>query len=109
MTWEEPIFADNVKIKHVMASKLPGNVLGLGKHDVLYEADIRSIPAVEVLAATQVRRTDEGHSALNDYVAQLVDGVVDAPGGVDHGMVDAQAMRNHARWTRSACFRKPRV
>jgi len=39
VNWEEPIFADNVKIKHVMASKLPGNVLGLGKHDVLYEAE----------------------------------------------------------------------
>ena len=39
VNWEEPIFADNVKIKHVMASKLPGNSLGIGKHDVLYEAE----------------------------------------------------------------------
>jgi N utilization substance protein B len=44
--------------------------------DVLYEADIRSIPALDVLAATQARRTDEGQAALNDYVAQLVDGVI---------------------------------
>jgi N utilization substance protein B len=44
--------------------------------DVLYEADIRSIPALDVLAATQSRRTDEGQAALNDYVAQLVDGVI---------------------------------
>eukprot|EP00095_Tigriopus_kingsejongensis_P010187 maker-scaffold105_size367834-snap-gene-2.37 protein:Tk10187 transcript:maker-scaffold105_size367834-snap-gene-2.37-mRNA-1 annotation:"hypothetical protein DAPPUDRAFT_303147" len=36
--WEEPIFADNVKIKHVMASKMPGQLLGEGKHDVLYQA-----------------------------------------------------------------------
>jgi N utilization substance protein B len=44
--------------------------------DVLYEADIRLIPALDVLAATQARRTDEGQAALNDYVAQLVDGVI---------------------------------
>ena len=36
--WEEPIFADNVKITHVMASKLPGYPLKQGRHDVLYQA-----------------------------------------------------------------------
>jgi N utilization substance protein B len=44
--------------------------------DVLYEADIRSVSAVEILASTQARRSDEGQAALNEYVAQLVDGVV---------------------------------
>ena len=36
--WEEPIFADNVKIAHVMASKLPGYKMKAGRHDVLYQA-----------------------------------------------------------------------
>ncbi|XP_059084978.1 fibrillin-2-like [Tigriopus californicus] len=36
--WEEPIFADNVKIKHVMASKMPGQLFEEGKHNVLYQA-----------------------------------------------------------------------
>ena len=36
--WEEPIFADNVKITHVMASKLPGYRMKAGRHDVLYQA-----------------------------------------------------------------------
>ena len=36
--WEEPIFADNVKISHVMASRMPGQMLTEGKHDVLYAA-----------------------------------------------------------------------
>ncbi len=36
--WEEPIFADNVKISHVMASRMPGQMLTEGKHDVLYQA-----------------------------------------------------------------------
>ena len=38
MFWDEPIFADNVKITHVMASKMPGQLLTEGKHDVLYQA-----------------------------------------------------------------------
>ena len=37
VSWEEPIFADNVKITHVMASKLPGYYLREGRHDVLYQ------------------------------------------------------------------------
>ncbi len=44
--------------------------------DVLYEADIRSVPAVDILAATAARRSDEGQSTLNEYVTELVDGVV---------------------------------
>ena len=44
--------------------------------DVLYEADIRSVPAGEILEATIARRTDDGHAALNDYVRELVEGVV---------------------------------
>ena len=58
--WDEPIFADNVKIAHVMASKLPGidsliylifsnhfyyacfyysgYKMKAGRHDVLYQA-----------------------------------------------------------------------
>jgi N utilization substance protein B len=51
--------------------------------DVLYEADIRSIPAADVLAATQSRRTDEGQAALNDYVEQLVAGVLAHQGYID--------------------------
>ncbi|MDO8307855.1 MAG: transcription antitermination factor NusB [Actinomycetota bacterium] len=43
--------------------------------DVLYEADIRALPAADVLAATAARRADEGQAALNAYVAELVDGV----------------------------------
>ena len=37
VSWEEPIFADNVKITHVMASKLPGYFMREGRHDVLYQ------------------------------------------------------------------------
>jgi len=44
--------------------------------DVLYEADIRSVPAVDILSATAARRSDEGQSTLNEYVTELVDGVV---------------------------------
>jgi len=44
--------------------------------DVLYEADIRSVPAVDILSATAARRSAEGQSTLNEYVTELVDGVV---------------------------------
>ena len=43
--------------------------------DVLYEADIRSMAPADVLAATALRRTDEGQASLNEYVTELVDGV----------------------------------
>jgi N utilization substance protein B len=51
--------------------------------DALYEADIRSIPAADVMAATVTRRTDEGQAALNEYVEQLVDGVVTHQAHID--------------------------
>jgi N utilization substance protein B len=51
--------------------------------DVLYEADIRSIPAADVLSATQSRRSDEGQAALNEYVAQLVEGVLSHQAYID--------------------------
>jgi len=44
--------------------------------DVLYEADIRSVRAAEILEATVTRRTDEGQASLNEYVRELVEGVV---------------------------------
>ncbi len=43
--------------------------------DVLYEADIRGVPAPEVLASTVRRRAEDGQPTLNDYVADLVAGV----------------------------------
>ncbi len=44
--------------------------------DVLFEADARGLPAVEVLEATHQRRHDEGQAAMNAYVGELVRGVV---------------------------------
>jgi len=32
------VFSDNAKIKHVMASRMPGQFLSAGKHHVLYRA-----------------------------------------------------------------------
>ena len=43
--------------------------------DVLYEADIRGTSPVDVLAATALRRSDEGQASLNEYVTELVEGV----------------------------------
>ncbi len=43
--------------------------------DVLFEADARGIDPSAVLATTQDRRHDEGHAAMNPYVAVLVAGV----------------------------------
>jgi hypothetical protein len=31
--WEDPIFADNVKISHVMASRMSGQMMTEGKHE----------------------------------------------------------------------------
>jgi len=45
--------------------------------DVLYEADLRSGPSADVLAAAQERRLDEGQTPLNSYTVALVDGVRD--------------------------------
>ena len=36
--WSEPVFEDNVKIKHVTANFLPGHSFRAGKHNVLYTA-----------------------------------------------------------------------
>ncbi|XP_023338014.1 uncharacterized protein LOC111708775 [Eurytemora carolleeae] len=38
ITWEEPVFKDNVAIQHVMASYLPGHYFSEGRHHVLYQA-----------------------------------------------------------------------
>ena len=38
ITWTEPVFSDNVKIQHVMASFLPGHHFSAGKHNILYTA-----------------------------------------------------------------------
>lgn len=38
ITWTEPVFSDNVKIQHVMASFLPGHYFSAGKHNILYTA-----------------------------------------------------------------------
>lgn len=45
--------------------------------DILYEADIRGVPASDVLQANVRRRADEGQPSLNEYVAELVCGVSD--------------------------------
>ena len=58
--WDEPIFADNVKIMHVMASKMPGQLMTEGRHDVLYQASdedgnqARCVFAITVFNAKQV-------------------------------------------------------
>lgn len=51
--------------------------------DVLYEADIRSMPAADVLAATALRRSDEGQAALNEYVSEIVTGVLEHQAYID--------------------------
>merc|ERR1719232_2507548 len=38
ITWTEPVFSDNVKIQHVMASFLPGHFFSAGSHNILYQA-----------------------------------------------------------------------
>jgi transcription antitermination protein NusB len=45
--------------------------------DILYEADIRGIPALEVLDSQVARRSEDGDPELNVYVAELVHGVVE--------------------------------
>ncbi|MHB1066148.1 MAG: transcription antitermination factor NusB [Candidatus Nanopelagicales bacterium] len=51
--------------------------------DVLYEADIRALPAATVLEATAARRAGEGQAALNAYVTELVDGVAEHRAYID--------------------------
>ncbi len=43
--------------------------------DVLFEADARGVPVLDVLGQTQERRHEEGHAAMNPYVDVLVRGV----------------------------------
>ena len=43
--------------------------------DVLYEADIRGLPAADVLKAAEDRRADEGQAAMNAYAVEIVEGV----------------------------------
>ncbi len=45
--------------------------------DILYEADIRGIPALEVLQSQVARRSEDGDPELNVYVSELVHGVVE--------------------------------
>lgn len=47
--------------------------------DVLYEADLRGVPALEVLAA----REDSAQAPGNPYTAELVHGVVDHGARID--------------------------
>lgn len=43
--------------------------------DILYESDIRQVPATQILAAQAHRRSERGEPALNPYVESLVTGV----------------------------------
>lgn len=45
--------------------------------DILYEADIRGIPALEVLQSQVARRSEDGGPELNVYVSEIVHGVVE--------------------------------
>jgi N utilization substance protein B len=44
--------------------------------DVLFEADVRGRPALDVLADLAARRAAEGMPPLNPYTTELVEGVV---------------------------------
>ena len=45
--------------------------------DILYEADIRGIPALEVLDSQVARRSEDGDPELNVYVSEIVHGVIE--------------------------------
>jgi len=45
--------------------------------DILYEADIRGIPALEVLQSQVARRSEDGDPELNVYVSEIVHGVIE--------------------------------
>lgn len=51
--------------------------------DVLYEADIRDVPAIEILERVVRTREEDGQSALNSYVGELVRGVVEHRSEID--------------------------
>ncbi|MEY3733340.1 MAG: transcription antitermination factor NusB [Actinomycetota bacterium] len=44
--------------------------------DVLFQADLRQVDPLTVLAESDQRRVDEGEAPVNPYVAELVEGVV---------------------------------
>lgn len=43
--------------------------------DILFQADLRALDPLEVLASAEALRTDEGDTPLNPYAAELVAGV----------------------------------
>ena len=45
--------------------------------DILYEADIRDVPALEVLESQVARRSEDGDPELNIYVSEIVHGVIE--------------------------------
>lgn len=51
--------------------------------DALYEADIRGIGAVDVLADLDARRSTAGEASLNEYAHELVAGVVGHQARID--------------------------
>ncbi len=51
--------------------------------DVLFEADQRGVPPLDVVAATEERRTGDGQPALHPYVRTLVTGVVEHQTHID--------------------------
>jgi N utilization substance protein B len=51
--------------------------------DVLFEADAKGLPSMEVLAATEDRRREDGQAEMNPYVTVLVMGVRDHQGEID--------------------------
>ncbi|MBM3685712.1 MAG: transcription antitermination factor NusB [Actinobacteria bacterium] len=51
--------------------------------DVLFQADLRDVDPLTVLADAQRLRSDEGDVPLNPYVAQLVEGVTSHRARID--------------------------
>jgi len=51
--------------------------------DVLFQADLRDVDPLTVLADAQRLRSDEGDAPLNPYVAQLVEGVTSHRARID--------------------------
>ena len=63
ITWTEPVFSDNVKIQHVMASFLPGHYFSAGKHNILYQATDADGNRAKCGFTITVLRNDGGHAA----------------------------------------------
>ena len=51
--------------------------------DVLFQADLRQVDPITVLAETDQRRLDDGDAPANPYVAELVEGVVSPRDRID--------------------------